>query len=345
MVNVQQKTSQVRLEEAVFSAGLDYLKKEGFNWIPSVPRIVRATGACENIDTLFEVSVDKDRHWFGEENKKHCTYLAQTGQLYLEALVPVMGGVYCLGPSFRAEPKIDSRHLIEFVMIEIEFPGDFKRLLEYIEGFVHQIAQTLASLPKFAQEAMGLTTADVIRLGTCPPVFTKVTYDQAINELQALGESIKWGDDIKSDQEKMLVNYHGSQPLFITHYPDPNWDHGQEIEVEKFFNMLPDPANPGRVLSSDLILPFSGESVGSAARVHEHEVMVARLKNSRMFKRLEQKGGSLDDFAWYLGNIKDHGSVPHAGCGFGMARIIQWAKGLDSITDGLTFASNRGTVI
>lgn len=345
MTNVQQKTSQVRLEQAVFNAGLDYLKKEGFTWVPSVPRMVRATGACENIDTLFEVSVDKDQQWFGKSGENHRAYLAQTGQLYLEALVPVLGGVYCLGPSFRAEPKIDSRHLIEFVMIEIEFPGNFKRLLQYIEGFVYAIAQGLVKLPKSEQDSMGLTDHDVIRLSTCPPVFTKITYDQAIKELQGLGKDIKWGDDITSQQEKILVGFHGNQPLFITHYPDPNWNHGQKIEVEKFFNMLPDQETPGRVLSSDLILPYGGESVGSAARVDKHEVMVARLKNSKMLKRLEQKGGSIDDFAWYLGNIKNHGSVPHAGCGFGMARIIQWIKGADSITEGLTFALNRGTII
>ena len=337
---------RVRLEKTVFEAAQNYLRQEGFIWVPSVPRIVRATGSCENIDTLFEVSVDKDYDWFGRDDSgKHCAYLAQTGQLYLEALVPKMGGVYCLGPSFRAEPKIDSRHLIEFVMIEIEFPGTFDRLLEYIEGFVYYLARTLVSLPKFAREEAGLDNKTITRLKICPPVFTRITYDEAIAELQALSEDIKWGDDISSAREKMLINYHGNQPLFITRFPDPNWDHGREIEVEKFFNMLPDAENPGRVLSCDLILPFGGESVGSAARVHEYEVMVARLKNSRMFRRFQKKGGSLNDFAWYINNIKERGSVPHAGCGFGMARIIQWLGGYPDIAEGITFPSNRGTII
>ena len=132
----------------------------------------------------------------------------------------------------------------------------------------------------------------------------------------------------------------GGVPLFITRFPDPMVDFGKTIEVEKFFNMLPDPENSGRVLSCDLILPFAGESVGAAARVHLPDILEQRLKGSRMFKRLVEKGGDISDFQWYIDQVKK-ASVPHAGCGFGLARIVQWALATDDIRHSVAFPANR----
>ncbi len=326
------------LEGFVITAGQKYFQDQGFTAL-FPPRIVRASGACENVNTLFEVSVDKNLQWFGSQ-----AYLAQTGQLYLEAFVPFLDKVYCVGPSFRAEEAIDKRHMTEFTMLEIEFAGNFEDLLQQIQGLLFYLAQAVAGHPE-AEQKFGLTQSTLARLKSCPAQFSRFTYDEAIKKLQALGETIKWGDDISSAREKMLVESVGNQPLFLTHYPDPMVDHGEEIEVEKFFNMLPDPQTPGRVLSSDTILPFSGESVGAAARVHQVDEMVRRLEHSKMYKRLQERGGSLDDFRWYIDQMKAHGAVPHAGCGFGISRILQWIHGSENITEAVTFPSNKGGII
>ncbi len=47
-------------------------------------------------------------------------YLAQTGQLYVEAGMMAHGRVYCFSPTFRAEKSKTRRHLIEFWMLEPE---------------------------------------------------------------------------------------------------------------------------------------------------------------------------------------------------------------------------------
>lgn len=323
-----------KIEALAFKAGRDYLENRGYTEI-FPPRLVRASGACENIDTLFEVSGQGDRRWWRDHktNGDLPAYLAQTSQLYLEALVPQLNKVYCVGPSFRAEPAVDGRHLSEFTMVEIEFAGGFNELLAEIEGFVSAL-----------HEAVRQTTG-APHLAELPHPFARLTYDEAIAALQNLGEAIRWGDDISSAREQLLVAETGRAPLFITHFPDPMWSHNQEIEVEKFFNMLPDPERPGRVQSTDLILPTAGESVGAAARVHQPEVMKSRLVNSRMFKRLLSKGGGLEDFRWYFEKLEEQGSVPHAGCGFGMARILQWLNGSSRITDAVAFPSHRASLI
>src|SRR5690349_20547681 len=47
-------------------------------------------------------------------------YLAQTGQLYVEAAAAALGKLYCFGPTFWAEESKTRRHLTEFWMVEPE---------------------------------------------------------------------------------------------------------------------------------------------------------------------------------------------------------------------------------
>lgn len=334
---MQHKVPTARLEAQVFRSGRRYLEAQGFlELFP--PRIVRASGACENVNTLFEVSSNRDFLWFGKPEHKHQSYLAQTGQLYLEGFVPYLDKVYCVGPSFRAEPGNDTRHLTEFTMIEIEFAGGFDQLLSHIEGFIYTIAHDIVALPKKEQTLLGLEQ-ETERLSHVQKTFPKITYDEAIQKL-----GLSWGDDISSAKEAELVALYDNHPLFITRYPDPLYNHGKETEVEKFFNMIPDPKNPGRVLSADLILPIAGEAVGSAARIHDAATLVKRLEHSKMFQRLLVLGGSLDDFSWYIERSKEK-MVPHAGCGFGMSRILRWIANTDDIKKSVTFPSNQWGII
>lgn len=332
------KTQVALLEGFVLKSAENFFHAQGFTPL-FPPKIVRASGACENVNTLFEVSVDQNNRWFDR-----AAYLSQTGQLYLEAFVPALKKVYCVGPSFRAEPKVDSRHLTEFTMLEIEFAGGFEDLLVYIESMIYHLAQKVTQEPEASQK-FGLAPEHLARLKNCPAKFVRFTYDGAIKKLQDLGENIQWGDDISSAREKLLLASIGNQPIFITHYPDPMYPEHKDIEVEKFFNMLPSSDNPGRVLSADCILPFAGESVGAAARVHILDELIRRLKNSKMYKRLEQKGGDISDFEWYIGQVKSNGAVPHAGCGFGMSRIMQFISGQTDITAAVTFPANKATII
>jgi asparaginyl-tRNA synthetase len=330
------------VESLAIQFARDYLRSEGFmEMFPS--NIVRASGACENINTLFEVGSNGRLDWFLDENGNgRQVYLAQTKQLYLEAYVPYFEKTYCMGSSFRAEAAVDDRHLTEFGLLEIEFEGGFEQLLQYIEGTLRAMVFGFSKLNRKMLEATKMPKRIcelLFQQGECYP---RITYDEAIECLIKLGCDIKWGDDISSDFEKVLVREVGNRPLFITHYPDPQWPRKKENEVEKFFNMLPD--KKGNVLSADLILPFGGEAVGAAARVHKPDELVSRLTKSKMFKNLVEQSGSIDDFSWYIENIQEK-SVAHAGCGFGIARIMQWILGEEKIGDAVSFAPNRASVI
>ena len=334
---MKEKIPTAKLEAQVIQSMRDWLRKDNFLEI-FPPKIVRASGACENIDTLFEVGVDGNIYWFNPKNPRRA-YLSQTAQLYLEALVPYVGKVYSVGPSFRAEAGSDNRHLTEFTMLEIEFAGDFHDLLNRIEKIIYKVIVDILSLPIELRKELGISEEDAKRLANVRPVFPRITYEEAIEIL-----GIPFGDDISGKDERVLLDKLGGQPLFITHFPNPSYDFGKEIEVEKFFNMMPDPSDQRRVLSADLILPFGGEAVGAAQRVHEFNELKWRLENSKMFERLKRKGGDIDDFSWYLERVREK-SVPHAGCGFGIGRILKFLRGGEDIKEVITFPSNQEILI
>jgi asparaginyl-tRNA synthetase len=303
-----------RIEAALLAGGRKYFDVNGFIEV-TVPHITKATGACENVSTMFDVD------FFGERR-----YLAQTGQLYLEVLTPYLGKVWASGPSFRAEPSVDDRHLVEFPLVEIEFRGGFDELLGHIEGTVTSMVKQVLGDRKADLETLGV---DSRRLATVSPPFRRITYDDAIDLLADTG--VQWGDDLRSQHEKLLAEYLGGRPLFVTHYP----------KNIKFFNMKENERNPDLVDSADLILPFSGEAVGAAEREYEYERLKARLLQSSMFRLLKERGGSLEDFDWYLNFYKETGGVQHSGCGIGMNRVTQFVLGAEDIRGTTTWPVNR----
>ncbi|HWV58741.1 MAG TPA: amino acid--tRNA ligase-related protein, partial [Longimicrobiales bacterium] len=92
------------------------------------------TGAAGESGGMFETD------YFGER-----AFLAQTGQLYLEAAAAAFGKVYCFGPTFRAEKSKTRRHLTEFWMVEPEVAWfdteDNMRLQEEFVSYI--VARTL----------------------------------------------------------------------------------------------------------------------------------------------------------------------------------------------------------
>ena len=309
--------SIVKIESSLLKGARKYFEEHGFIEVV-VPHLTKATGACENVTTMFELD------YFGQKG-----YLSQTAQLYLEVLMPFLGKVWCIGPSFRGEPCADERHLSEFTLIELEFAGNFKELLEHIEG-------TISSMINYVlnerEKELQLLNVNMERLRKIRRPFEKITYTEAVGLLAEYG--VKWGDDLKSHHEKTLVQIHGNVPLFVTHFP-------KDI---KFFNMRENDENPAIVNSADLLLPMSGEAVGSAEREYRYDKLHQRLINSTMFKQLVEKGGSIDEFKWYLEFYRRQG-ILHSGCGIGLNRVTQFALGIDDIRATTAFPLNKESIL
>jgi len=307
----------VKIEASLLRGARRYFEEHGFNEVV-VPHVTKATGACENIATMFEMD------YFGQKG-----YLAQTAQLYLEVLTPFLCKVWCIGPSFRMEPAVDERHLTEFTLVELEFAGNFEELLGHIEGTVCSMINCALTE---RQGELQLLKADVERLRKVAKPFKRMTYTEAVGLLADYG--VQWGDDLKSHHEKTLVQMNGNQPLFVTHYPKPI----------KFFNMRENDENPAVVNSADLLLPMSGEAVGAAEREYRYEKLYQRLTVSSMFKQLVERGGSIEDFKWYLDFYKEHNTL-HSGCGIGLNRVTQFVLGNGDIRATTAFPMNKESML
>jgi asparaginyl-tRNA synthetase len=129
-----------------------------------------APSAGEGAQTLFEVD------YFGEP-----VYMAQTGQLYLEAAAMALGKVYCFGPTFRAEKSKTRRHLTEFWMVEPEVAYvQLDDLLDLAEDFICSIVERVLSEHREDLELLG---QDISRLERIKKPFYRKTYSEVVDIL------------------------------------------------------------------------------------------------------------------------------------------------------------------
>src|SRR6185312_14385164 len=139
-------------------------------------------------------------------------YLAQTGQLYVEAAAAALGKVYCFGPTFRAEKSKTRRHLTEFWMVEPEVAfNDSDANMRLQEEFVSYL---VGRALERRQEELKELERDVAPLQRVQPPFPRVSYTDAVARLNALGSDMTWGSDLGGDDETLLAREY-DRPVFI----------------------------------------------------------------------------------------------------------------------------------
>ncbi len=311
-----------------------HYRAAGLAHVP-VPQIVGITGACENVDTLFRVG----------SHVKVPLFFSQTGQLSLEQALQFYPGVYTVMHSGRDEETENNRHLRQFMLTEEEFDWSFvgkpdekydeekicKALLTRIEAVIKAICNDV--LEKNG-DILNANDRDVegLRESLTKP-FHRINYEDALALLRVSGwPSLRWGTDLTSEHEAAVVDAINAgqfpRPVFIMRYP-------KEI---KFFNMKVSSADDRVVLSADLILPHAGEAVGSAVREHDGAKLEQRLLGSTMYRLHLERGGTLEDFRWYLDLVASGNTRPHAGYGIGNERVLQYLLGANDIRDCSLFS-------
>jgi len=130
-----------------------------------------APAAGEGSQTLFKVD------YFGDP-----VYLAQTGQLYLEAACMAHRNVYCFGPTFRAEKSKTRRHLTEFWMVEPEIAyATLDDVIAVAEDFVCSIVDRVLQEHRPALMELG---RNVDELEAIKKPFYRLTYSEAADVLR-----------------------------------------------------------------------------------------------------------------------------------------------------------------
>jgi len=292
----------IRVRHEVIKAVRDYFDSNGFTLVDTP---IFTPAACEGTTTLFEVN------YFEDEK----VYLTQSGQLYNEADAMACGKVYCFGPTFRAEKSKTRRHLTEFWMVEPEMAyatlEDVKQVAEELVVFV--VGRVLENRrPELAE-----LERDVSKLETVKSPFPRMTYDQAVVELQKKGSEIQWGGDFGGPDETTITEGL-DRPLIVDRFP---------AQIKAFY-FQPDAEREELALGVDVIAPEGyGEIVGGGQRIHDLHLLL---------KRIEEHNLPREAFEWYI-DLRKFGSVPHAGFGMGIERFVAWMCGLEHIRETIAF--------
>jgi asparaginyl-tRNA synthetase len=285
----------------IIKACRDFFDDRGFTLVDTP---IFTPAACEGTTTLFEVNYFEDK-----------AYLTQSGQLYNEAAAAAVGKTYCFGPTFRAEKSKTRRHLTEFWMIEPEVA--FARLEDacaLAEGLVAFVVERVVARRQPELKTLG---RDVSKLEAVKLPFPRLAYDDAVKILEQKGSEIQWGGDFGGTDETILSEQY-DRPVLVTRYPS---------QVKAFY-MAPDPERAEVALCVDMLAPEGyGEIIGGGERLADLDLLLQRIEQHQLPR---------EAFEWYL-DLRRYGSVPHAGFGMGIERVVAWICGLDHVRETIPF--------
>jgi len=301
-IRTERQQAILRIRHEIISAVRDFLNFRGFI-LADTPIFTPA--ACEGTSTLFPAQYFDDQ----------TAYLTQSGQLYNEANAMALGRVYCFGPTFRAEKSKTRRHLTEFWMVEPEMAyASLDDVMELAEGLVVSVVERV--LEKRRRELKALDR-DTAKLESVQAPFPRITYDEAIRRLQAQGLPIQWGGDFGGPDETALSEQY-DRPVMVHRYP----------AAVKAFYMKPDPVRPELALGVDVLAPEGhGEIIGGGERLADLDLLLERIEEHKLPR---------EAFEWYL-DLRRYGSVPHAGFGMGIERVVAWICGLEHVRETIPY--------
>jgi asparaginyl-tRNA synthetase len=319
----------MRVRNALAFATHLFFQKKGFLYI-NTPIITgsdaEGSGEMFRVTTLEEGKSDYAKDFFGKS-----AYLTVSGQLEGEIMACALSDVYTFGPTFRAENSNTSRHLAEFWMVEPEMAfADLKDDMECAENYLQFCIQyvldhckeDLEFFDKFIENGL---IARLQHVASTP--FAHIPYTQAIELLTKAPKQfefpVAWGTDLQSEHERYLAEEYCKKPTIITDYP---------AEIKAFYMRL----NPDgkTVAAMDVLVPKIGEIIGGSQREERLDILEKKIDQFRL-KR--------EDYWWYL-ELREYGTVPHAGFGLGFERLVLFATGMENIRDIMPFPRFPGHV-
>lgn len=293
-----------RIQAALVHGFQQFLNREGFVQI-FTPKIV-ASGT-EGGTELFTLD------YFGEK-----AYLAQSPQFYKQMMVAAgYERVYEVGQVYRAEKHATSRHLNEYVSLDLELAFiesehdlmDLQnRLLDFMFSFLEErcsreLEQLGVSLP---------------RVGAIP----RISLAEAVALLERHYGKEGLEGDLDPEGECLLSSYfleqEGTEFVFVTDYP---W------AKRPMYTM---PKAGGLTRSFDLL--FRGlEITTGGQRIHAADLLEQNMR---------RKGLEPQAFASYLQPFT-MGMPPHGGLAMGLERLTAQILGLGNIRQAALFPRDR----
>nr|HAT8714789.1 asparagine--tRNA ligase [Legionella jordanis] len=325
----------MRVRHCLSQAIHQFFHERGYFWIHTP---IITSSDCEGAGEMFRVStldllnlpktaqgdVDFSKDFFGRE-----AFLTVSGQLNVEAYCLALSKVYTFGPTFRAENSNTSRHLAEFWMVEPEIAfaslSDICQLSQEMLRFLcktvlEQRQDDMVFFNQFVAPGCIERLEHIVKSD-----FEIMSYTDAILHLEKADRKfeypVSWGLDLQSEHERYLAEELCKKPVILTDYPK---------DIKGFYMRLND---DGRTVAAmDVLAPGIGEIIGGSQREERLEVLDLRIDECNLNR---------DYYQWYR-DLRRYGTVPHAGFGLGLERLISYVTGVGNVRDVIPFPRTPG---
>jgi asparaginyl-tRNA synthetase len=138
-------------------------------------------------------------------------------------------------------------------------------------------------------------------------------------------KNFEYGNDFGGSDETVITRLF-DLPIMVY-----NWPH-----AVKAFYLKRDPNDSRFARGVDVLAPEGyGEIVGGGERETDLDLLIEKIK---------EHGLPMEVFEWYL-DLRRFGSVPHAGFGLGLERIVTWVCKLPHVREAIPFPRMYGTLM
>ena len=296
-----------KVSAQIIKSSTDYLTTNNFTQI-FTPKIVSA--GAEGGANIFELE------YFGKK-----AYLAQSPQFYKQIGVGVFERVFEIAPVYRAEKHSTSRHLNEYISIDLEmgFINDQNDVMKLEANMLRYI---LEQLENNCKHELAVLNATLPKLPKSIPVYRLSEVHEILHEnyTNKLSQDHRNEPDLAPEEEVYICDYanktFNSDFVFVTHFP----------RKHRAFYSHDDPDNPELTLSFDLIMRGKEITSGSQ-RIHKAEQYIAKMKDLGM---------NPDNFKFYLDTFKN-GMPPHGGLAIGLERLTAGILNISNVKEASLF--------
>ncbi|NRG46880.1 aspartate--tRNA(Asn) ligase [Bacillus sp. CRN 9] len=302
----QKEQLTFKIQSTLAGAFRDFLVMHGFTQI-FTPKIVAA--GAEGGANVFAVNYFEQK-----------AYLAQSPQFYKQMMVGAgYERVFEVGPVYRAEEHNTSRHLNEYISLDLEigFVQSEEELMDLEETLLGFMFGKVKSAFELELNKYHIEVPEVEKI----PRITVLEAQRILEE--TYGKTSPAGD-LDPEGERLICQYfmekQGSAFVFLTSYPR---------DVRPMY-ALPAACNPDETASFDLL--FKGIEVTTGGlRIHDYAQLIASIQS---------RGMNPANFESYTEAFK-YGMPPHGGLAIGLERLTSKMLNHPNIRYASTFPRDR----
>jgi asparaginyl-tRNA synthetase len=141
----------------------------------------------------------------------------------------------------------------------------------------------------------------------------------------ASAKNFEYGNDLGGSDETVITRLF-DKPIMVY-----DWPH----EVKAFY-LKRNPEHPRFARGVDVLAPEGyGEIVGGGERETDEQMLRSKITEHDL---------PMEAFEWYL-DLRKYGSVPHAGFGLGLERLVTWMCKLKHVRESIPFPRMYGRLL